>query len=133
MVDDEPFNLMAMETILRQAGVRIGLDPISLREKTDFVSSGRIALDRIYGGEVYSLIITDISMPLMDGYELTKGILDIVTARRGIIPYIVACTGHVEEMYIKKAWNYGINEILSKPAKIEILAEILEECILDEA
>ena len=42
---------------------------------------------------------------------------------------IVACTGHTEEEFIKKAWQIKIDEILQKPVNIYILQEILKEII----
>ena len=42
---------------------------------------------------------------------------------------IVACTGHIEEEYIKQAWVYEIDEIVPKPVNIEILKAIVEEMI----
>ena len=37
---------------------------------------------------------------------------------------IVACTGHVEEQYIKKAWNHKIDEVIPKPINVDILKDI---------
>ena len=42
---------------------------------------------------------------------------------------IVACAGHTEEEFIKKAWQIKIDEILQKPVNIYILQEILKEII----
>ena len=42
---------------------------------------------------------------------------------------IVACTGHTEEEYIKKAWRYEIDEVVPKPTNIQVIKEILQEII----
>ena len=42
---------------------------------------------------------------------------------------IVACTGHIEEEFIKKAWLHDIDEVLPKPVNIETLSEIFKEII----
>ena len=42
---------------------------------------------------------------------------------------IVACTGHVEEAYIQKAWTHEIDEVIPKPVKPEVLREILQVLI----
>ena len=42
---------------------------------------------------------------------------------------IIACTGHVEEEYIKKAWIHQIDEVLPKPIKIEVLRDIFENIV----
>ncbi len=44
-------------------------------------------------------------------------------------PYIVACTGHTEQGFIKKGWDNQMDEVLPKPARVEVMAEILKECI----
>ena len=59
-------------------------------------------------------------MPVMDGYESTLKIRQHYSTKTLFEqPYIVACTGHVEDDFIKKAWNSRMNELVSKPAKIE--------------
>ena len=42
---------------------------------------------------------------------------------------IVACTGHVEEAYINKAWMHDIDEVVPKPIKLEILKQIFDEIV----
>lgn len=42
---------------------------------------------------------------------------------------IVACTGHTETEYIKKAWRHQMDEVVPKPANISIIKSILDEII----
>lgn len=42
---------------------------------------------------------------------------------------IVACTGHSENEYVKKAWRHQMDEVVAKPANIEVISEILKEVI----
>lgn len=42
---------------------------------------------------------------------------------------IVACTGHTEDEYIQKAWRYQMDEVVAKPANIEVIKTILKEMI----
>ena len=42
---------------------------------------------------------------------------------------IVACTGHVEEEYISKAWAHQMDEVIAKPISVERLEELLEEIV----
>ena len=101
---------------------------------------GRI-VDRAYNGlealnkvkeafltrtHIYSLILTDISMPVMDGFESSQAIRDFYRETQVAQPMIVACTGHIEEDYIKNAWLYEIDEVIPKPINIEILKEIMD-------
>ena len=43
---------------------------------------------------------------------------------------IVACTGHTEEEYIKKAYMCLMDEIIPKPTNVLIIKEILKELII---
>lgn len=42
---------------------------------------------------------------------------------------IVACTGHTENEYIKKAWRHQMDEVVAKPASTDVIKEILDEII----
>jgi YesN/AraC family two-component response regulator len=42
---------------------------------------------------------------------------------------IVACTGHSEPQYIKKAFRHQMDEVVPKPANINVIREILSEII----
>ena len=48
----------------------------------------------------------DCSMPIMDGYEATDKIRKFHRTHLLNQPMIVACTGHSEAEYIKKAWRH---------------------------
>lgn len=42
---------------------------------------------------------------------------------------IVACTGHVEEEYIAKAWSKDMDEVIAKPVSSAQIEMVLEELI----
>ena len=42
---------------------------------------------------------------------------------------IVACTGHSEPEYVKKAWRYEMDELVPKPANIQSIRAILIEIV----
>ena len=75
----------------------------------------------------YGLIFMDCSMPVLDGYEATDRIRQYLRSRYEQQPMIVACTGHTENEYIKKAWRHQMDEVVPKPANIDVI-----KCILDE-
>ena len=77
------------------------------------------------GKHTYGLVITDISMPVMDGYEAASEIRDFYRVKQVPQPLIIACTGHMEEDFIKRAWVHDIDEILPKPVNVDILGEII--------
>ena len=72
----------------------------------------------------YDLIITDMTMPLMNGDRLSKEILDI----RPDMP-IILCTGFSENMTEEKADNIGIKAFALKPLVQRDLAAIVRRVL----
>ena len=68
-------------------------------------------------------------MPVMDGYEASQEIRDFYREFNAPQPMIIACTGHIEEEFIKKAWDNEIDEILPKPVNMDILKEIFTDML----
>lgn len=92
--------------------------------------SGIIIQDAINGKEavelyranpsLYELILMDIQMPIMDGYEATK----IIRSLDQKIP-IIALTANAMVADIQKTQSYGMNEHLNKPIEVEKLFSTL--------
>ncbi|TDH28588.1 sensor histidine kinase [Segetibacter sp. 3557_3] len=76
----------------------------------DVAENGRQAID-ILRGEQYDLILMDIQMPEMDGYEATCYIRDTMKIA---IP-IIAMTAHALAGEREKCFQQGINDYLAKP------------------
>ena len=73
IVDDEPYNVMGMQVNLNRIGIK------GLSRKVDRAYNGQEALKKVISGledglHVYGLVLTDISMPVMDGFELAEEI-----------------------------------------------------------
>ena len=70
-------------------------------------------------GLKYSLIFTDVNMPVMDGIKATKKIRQILLNQFKIEtknqPKIIGVTGHVQEEFKKDALSAGMDFILPKP------------------
>ena len=67
-------------------------------------------------------------MPFMDGYEATKRIRKLfltIDIPREQQPKIVAITGHVENEYVKKAINCGMDKVYPKPLPIKEFGQML--------
>ena len=60
----------------------------------------------------------DCSMPIMDGYKSTLEIRKYYKKHKVSQPLIVAVTGHTEDVYVKKAFQSKMDEVLSKPANV---------------
>ena len=72
----------------------------------------------------------DCSMPILNGYDATVEIRKLVEENRLDQPYVVACTGHVENEYILKAWKHRMDEVMPKPASSTLINEILQEVLV---
>jgi CheY-like chemotaxis protein len=74
----------------------------------------------------YDLVITDMTMPQMTGFNLAKRLMDI----RPDLP-VILCTGFSDQMTEEKARSVGILAFLLKPVLINDLANALRR-VLDE-
>jgi signal transduction histidine kinase len=107
IVDDRPENLIAMEAVLEDFDVRI-----------DKATSGNEALSKLIK-ENYALILLDVQMPDMDGFEtarLMKG-----SERTRNIPIIFVTAINKEEKHIFEGYDSGAVDYLFKPVETEIL------------
>lgn len=112
--DDEQFNLM-----LKSALAIKGYD-------VDTASNGREAKS-LYQAKVYDVIITDIIMPDVDGYEV---ILDL--RRMGMGDRTIAVSGGgrtAAEDYLVTAQHFDVAATFNKPVDLQALRAKVEEII----
>lgn len=109
LVDDDPKLLKLLEDTLST----IGYTTIS-------VNDGKKALHRLEQ-ESFNLVITDISMPEMDGFEL----LEKIRTKHSRLP-VIFITGNSKPDFIGKAHPEGF---LAKPFRISNLEEMIENTI----
>ena len=126
IVDDEPFNVLGMQLNIDNLGLK------GLSKLVDRAYNGSEALLKVKDSFekksiIYGLIFTDISMPIMDGYEFVEGLRDFYRLNKVPQPKVVACTGHFEDQFIKRAWIHEIDEVIPKPMNIDILKSIIDE------
>ena len=91
----------------------------------DTAEDGTIALEKIEAAKAgdYDLILMDIQMPVMDGYEATKKIRALGT-EISKIP-IIAMTANAFEEDRKAALEAGMNEHIAKPIDVEKMRTLL--------
>jgi signal transduction histidine kinase/CheY-like chemotaxis protein len=119
-VDDEPVNLQVLENLL-------GLDGYRVRRAND----GPEALDLLRQGLVPDLVLLDVMMPRMTGYEVAQTIRNDFSAHR--LP-IVMVTAKNQVSDLVEGLSSGANDYLSKPfSKQELLARVRTHIDLSRA
>lgn len=104
------------KVILRQLGL--------LGFTADVASDGREALQRWQSGD-YALLLTDLHMPKMDGYEMTATIRAAETGQRRTP--IVALTANALKGEAENCRAAGMDDYLSKPAQLADLNAMIEK------
>jgi len=104
----------------RMVGVRM-LQTLGCHVET--ATDGAEAVQKALEGD-YDLILMDVQMPNMDGYEATHQIREVERAT-GEHRLIIAMTAHSLEDDRRACLEVGMDDYLSKPVKRERLAEML--------
>ncbi|MCL2805232.1 MAG: response regulator [Treponema sp.] len=97
-----------------------------------FASDGKEAVEKFTENpNLYSLILMDVQMPVMDGLEATRTIRSRPCENAREIP-IIAVTASSEEKEIELCLKAGMNDILEKPVSYEkIISAAAEYCKID--
>lgn len=108
LVDDNDNNLLSMEVVLEKEGY------------TFFkATSGREALRILLHQEDFSLILLDVKMPTMDGYQTAELIYQRDKLKH--IPIIFITAHDYEETAIFKGYQAGAVDFIRKPFNPEML------------
>ncbi|HEY8917786.1 MAG TPA: response regulator [Chitinophaga sp.] len=107
IVDDKQENLYSLKALLR----------LNLYE-VDTAASGEEALKRILKNE-YELIILDVQMPGMDGYEVAETITGYSRSRD--IPIIFLSAVNIDKRFVTKGYASGGVDYITKPFDADIL------------
>lgn len=91
----------------------------------DVTEDGRQALQSWRSGD-YALLLTDLHMPEMDGYQLTEAIRTAEENGTRHIP-IVALTANALRSEVERCRAAGMDDYLSKPAQLADLKAVLEK------
>ena len=96
----------------------------------DTAEDGTIAVEKMRTAKPgqYDLILMDIQMPTMDGYEATRQIRKLKNPETANIP-IVAITANAFEEDRQKALEAGMNEHVAKPIDLARLLEVVKKVL----
>jgi signal transduction histidine kinase/CheY-like chemotaxis protein len=119
LVEDNMINMEIAQMLLGQAGFLI-----------ETAENGKIAVEMTEASEpgYYDVILMDIQMPVMDGYEATQAIRSLPDARLAGIP-IIAMTANAFQEDIKKAEEIGMNGHIAKPLDIPGMKATLQQVL----
>ncbi|HVU34261.1 MAG TPA: response regulator [Opitutaceae bacterium] len=108
LVDDRPANLLALEAVLGDVEYRL------LR-----ALSGREALAMLEQNPDTALVLLDVQMPDMDGFEVARRIKEHAEWRE--IPIIFITAIHTEDPFVRQGYAAGAVDYFSKPFDSEVL------------
>ena len=117
IAEDNNLNAEIAEAILKRAGL-----------KTERVVNGVQCVNMItkMPAGIYDMILMDIQMPEMDGYEAARAIRQLPDREKAGIP-IIAMTANAFAEDKKNAMAAGMNGHLAKPIQVEQLLSMLAE------
>lgn len=107
LVDDTPENLISLKNVLEKHGFEV-----------DTANSGEEALKKVLKNS-YVLIILDVQMPEMDGFEVAEVISGYSKAKETAIIFLSAA--NTEFRFIAKGYSSGGLDYITKPVDINIL------------
>lgn len=107
IVDDSPENIISLKKVLEKNDFEV-----------DTASSGEEALKKILK-KSYVLIILDVQMPGMDGFEVAEAVSGYSKAKETAIIFLSAATANVN--LITRGYSSGGLDYISKPVDMNIL------------
>jgi CheY-like chemotaxis protein len=117
LVEDGPDNQRLIAFLLRKSGATV-----------DIADNGKIALEMVekasQADTPYHLVLTDMQMPVMDGYALARTLRS-----QGMTTPIVALTAHALAEDRQKCLDAGCNDYLSKPVDMHSLSMVCAKWI----
>jgi two-component system, chemotaxis family, CheB/CheR fusion protein len=114
VAEDMPLNQLLIKIILEDFGF-----------ECDIAENGKIAIEK-FQNNTYDIVLMDIQMPEMNGFETTEFIRKSLKSK---IP-IIALTADVTTVDIKKSLEVGMNDYISKPIDENLLLKKINNQLL---
>ncbi len=117
LAEDNPMNMDIAVTMLEKAGIKV-----------DQAANGQEAVNIFTAcePETYDMILMDVQMPVMDGYEATKTIRASSHQEAKTIP-VIAMTANAFAEDVTEALANGMNAHIAKPINYDKLFELLKK------
>jgi len=111
LVEDHPLNQLVARGMLEHAGATV-----------DVAENGLLAVERLrLGGDDYDIVLMDVQMPVMDGFEATRHIRETL---RLTLP-ILAMSAGVMQSEQASCIAAGMNDFIAKPVDIEEMLDVI--------
>lgn len=107
IVDDKPENVFSLKIILEAKGFLV-----------DTAYSGQEALKKVLKND-YALIILDVQMPIMNGFEVAESLGSY--SKTNDIAIIFLSAINIDKKYVTKGYHSGAVDYLTKPVDPDIL------------
>lgn len=119
LAEDVELNQEIATVILSDAGFEV-----------EIAENGQIAVDMLQRSEpgYYQLVLMDVQMPVMNGYDATKAIRKLENKELASIP-VIAMTANAFEEDRQEALQSGMNAHIAKPIDIHILLKTLDQLL----
>lgn len=118
VVEDNSINQMVIKMITKKW----------LNTTVVFANNGKEGLDVLKTNQ-FDIILMDLQMPIMDGYEATIAIRNGEVGENNRSIPIIAVTADVMETTKERVKEIGMNHYISKPIKNEILYEAIKKLV----
>lgn len=116
VVEDNALNRDIAEDLLQMTGAGV-----------DTAANGREAIGRVAGAPdgYYDMILMDVQMPMMNGYDAAKAVRSLNQRQAKRIPIVAMTAGSpMEDSAVSEA---GMNGCLTKPIRVSQLMEVMEK------
>ncbi len=119
LAEDNEINTLIAQELLSDKGLIV-----------DCAVDGKEALNKFERSELfhYDIILMDIQMPILNGYEATREIRKLSRSDAKTVP-IVAMTANAFEDDVADALAAGMNGHIAKPLEIEMMFKLINETI----
>jgi signal transduction histidine kinase/DNA-binding response OmpR family regulator len=114
LAEDSASNVVLMQAYLAGTGCTL-----------DLAGDGEVAMQRLTTGH-YNLVLMDVQMPKVDGYEVTRRFREWERAKSVARTPVIAVTAHAFQEDIEQAIKAGADAHLTKPIRRETLLEAIE-------